>query len=183
MKQHKEFNEKKEILMEQTHNFLFITFVLNRRQRDLDVRCCGCKDIMVSDYKKPTYIKGMIEFEGQIIPVVDPSTWFGGQPTRVTASACILVVQHSYECRPLKTGVLVPDTEEVMNLAAGNYASGTPKETSFNTRFVLDILRNIFSNRFLADSHLALSRCERRKRMDDDFKAFREIVSRGRVHA
>jgi chemotaxis signal transduction protein len=166
-----------------THSLLLVTFVLDRRQRELDIRCRGCKNIMVSDYKKPTHIKGMIEFEGQIIPVVDPSIWFRGQPTRVTASACILVVQHSYECRPLKTGVLVPDMEEVMNLAAGNYASGTPKETSFNMRFVLDMLRNIFSDRFLADSHLAMSRSERKKRMDDDFEAFREIVSRGRMHA
>lgn len=169
--------------MEPIHNILFVTFVLNRRQRDLDVRCCGCKDIMVSDYKKPTHLKGTIEFEGQIIPVVDPSTWFCGEPTRLTGSACILIVEHSFECRQFKTGVLVPDTEEIMNLAAGSYVSGTMKGTSFNTRFVLDIPKNTFANRFLADSHVALSLCERKKLMDDDFETFREIVARGLVHA
>jgi len=169
--------------MEPVHNLLFVTFVLNRREQDMDVRCCGCKDIMVSDYKKPTHIKGAIEFEGQIIPVVDPSTWFCGEPTRLTGSACILIVKHSFECRPLQTGVVVPDTEEIMNLAAGSYASGAPKPASFNTRFVLDISRNAFANKFLADSHAALSLLERKKLMDDDFETFKEIVSRGLIHA
>jgi chemotaxis signal transduction protein len=169
--------------MELIHNILFVTFVLNRRQRDLDVRCCGCKDIMVSDYKKPTHLKGTIEFEGRIIPIVDPGTWFCGEPTRLTGSACILIVEHCYEHREIKTGILVPDTEEIMNLAAGSYASGTPKGTSFNMRFVLDIPKKIFASKFLADSHLALNLCERKKLMDDDFETFRELISRRLIPA
>lgn len=169
--------------MEPIHNILFVTFVLNRQGRDFNVRCCGCKDIMVLDYQKPTHLKGTIEFEGQIIPVVDPSTWFCGEPTRLTGSACILIVEHSYQHRQLKTGILVPDTEEIMNLAAGSYDSGALAETSFNMRFILDVCKNASSSKFLADSHLALSLCERKKLMDHDFQAFREIVSRGLIHA
>jgi chemotaxis signal transduction protein len=138
---------------------------------------------MVSDYKKPTHLKGTIEFEGRIIPVVDPGTWFCGEPTRLTGSACIPIVEHNRENRQLKTGIIVPDTEEIMNLAAGSYDSGTPKGTSFNMRFILDAHKNASSNKFLADSHLTLSLCERRKLMERDFQAFRKIVSRGLIHA
>lgn len=168
--------------MRRTHNLLFITFVLNRRGQDPDVRCCGCKHIVVLDYKKPTHIKGLIEFEGRTIPVVDPSTWFCGQQTPLTGSTCILVVEHSYDCQPLRTGVLVPEMDEILHLAAGSYVSGALKGTSFNTRFVLDLSRNTSANKFLADSHLALGLCEGKRLMDDDFETFKEIVSRGLIH-
>jgi hypothetical protein len=169
--------------MERMQNLLFITFVLNEQEREPDVRCCGCKEMMFSDYKKPTHIKGLIEFEARYVPVVDPSIWLCGEPTRLGDDACILVVEHSFEQRQLKTGIFIPDSEEIMNLAAGAFKRGAPSQTSFNMRFVLEIPKNTFANKFLSDSHLALNLCEERKRMDDDFAAFRKIVSRGLVFA
>ncbi|MEJ2701167.1 MAG: chemotaxis protein CheW [Sedimentisphaerales bacterium] len=169
--------------MERTQNLLFITFVFNEQGREPDIRCCGCKEMMFSNYKKPTHIKGIIEFEGRYVPVVDPSIWLCGEPTHLAGDACILVVEHSFEHRQLKTAILIPDSEEVMNLAAGVYGRSAPSQTSFNMRFVLEISKNTFANKFLADTHLALSACEERKRMEDDFTAFRKIVSRGLVFA
>jgi hypothetical protein len=169
--------------MEQIPDLLFITFVLNQQRQNLDVHCCGCKEMLFSDYKKPTHIKGVIEFEGHYVPVIDPSIWLCGEPTRLDDGTCILVVQHSFDYRPFNTGILIPDSEEILNLAAGAYTHGALKGISFNMRFILDIPKSPFANKFLADSHLALSRCEEQKRMDDDFTAFRKILSRGLIHA
>ena len=168
--------------MAQIQNLLFITYVLNRRRWELDIRCCGCKEMMFSDYKKPMHIKGVIEFEGHYVPVIDPSLWLCGEPIRLDHCTCILVVQHTFEYRPFKTGILIQDSEEIMNLAAGIYNRGTLKGTTFNMRFVLEIPKSPFSSKFLADSHLALILCEEQKRMDDDFATFRKIFSREFVH-
>ena len=165
--------------MEQMQNLLYITFVLDQQARESDIRCCGCKEMMFSDHKKPTHVKGVIEFEGHYVP----SVWLCGEPTRLSHCACILVVRHSFEYRQFKTGILIQDSEEIMNLAAGAYKHGVLKQTSFNMRFVLEIPKSSFANKFLANSHLALSLCEEQKRMDDDFATFRRIISRGLVHA
>jgi chemotaxis signal transduction protein len=133
--------------------------------------------MMFSDYKKPTHIKGGIEFEGHVIPVIDPSTWLCGEPTRLDNCTCILVVQYTFEYREFKTGILIQDSEEIMNLAAGAYSHGALEGTTFNMRFVLEIPKSAFANKFLADSHLALNLCQEKKRMDDDFATFRKILS------
>jgi len=167
--------------MEQIQNLLFITFVLHQQKRNLDIRCCGCKEMMFSDYKKPTHIKGVIEFEGHYVPVIDPSLWLIGEPTRLDHYTCILVVQHTSEYRPFKTGIIIQESEEIMNLAAGVYNRGILKGTSFNMRFILEIPKSSFASQFLADSHMALGLCEEQKRMDDDFATFRKILSREMV--
>jgi hypothetical protein len=169
--------------MEHIHNFLFITFVLNLQGRELDVRCCGCKELMFSDHKKPTYIKGVIEYEGRYVPVIDPSIWLCGEATRLSHCACILVIQHSYDHRQFKTGIFIQDSEEIMNLAAGAYKHGALKGTTFNMRFVLEIPKSAFAKKFLADSHSALNLCEEQKRTEDDFATFKRLISRGLIHA
>ena len=169
--------------MEQIENYLFITFIFNRQGRDLDIRCCGCKELMLSDHKKPTHIKGVIEFEGRYIPVIDPSIWLCGESTRLDHGTCILVVPHTCEYRQYKTGILIQDSEEIMNLAADAYKHGAVKGTSFNMRFVLEIPKSAFASKFLADSHSAFDLCEEQKRMDNDFATFRKILSRRLVHA
>lgn len=168
--------------MEQIENFLFITFILNRQGRDLDIRCCGCKELMLSDHKKPTHIKGVIEFEGRYIPVIDPSIWLCGESTRLDDGTCILVVQHTFEYCHYKTGILIQDSEEIMNLAADAYKHGVLKGTTFNMRFVLELPKSAFGSKFLANSHLAFNLCEEQKRMDDDFVTFRKILSQRFVH-
>ncbi len=125
----------------------------------------------------------MTEFEGQTIPVVDPSTWFCGRQTPLTRSTCILIVEHTYQGRQFRTGVLVRDMEEVLNVAASNFISGVPEGTSFNSRFVLDMPKNAFSNKFLAESHQALSLCERVKPADEALDTFKKFVSRGLIPA
>jgi hypothetical protein len=169
--------------MEQIQNLLFITFVFDQKKRDLDIRCCGCKEMLLSDSKKPMHIKGVIEFEGNLVPVIDPNKWLCGESTRSDNGTCILVVRHTFEYHQFKSGILIEDSEEIMNLAAGAYNHGALKGTTFNMRFVLKIPKSAFANKFLADSHLALSLCEEQKRMDDDFAIFRKIHSRGLVHA
>ena len=170
-------------MMEQTQNLLFITFVLNQQGRDLDIRCCGCKELMLSDQKKPTHIKGVIEFEDRYVPVIDPSIWLCGEATRLDHCTCILVVRHSFGYRQFKTGILIQDSEEIMNLAVDAYKHGALKGTTFNMRFVLELPNSAFASKFLADSHLAFNLCEEQKRMDNDFATFRKILSRGLVHA
>jgi len=157
--------------MEQPRNLRFKTFLLQRRRRACHVRYTGYRQILIPDYKKSTYIRCLLEFEGKYIPVIDPNMWFRGEATQPTSSACILIVEHSFEYQKLRTGIIISDVHEVVDLAAGNFKSKTNKP-SFNMYFILQIPKKVNMNRLLSDSHLELLSLERQKQADEDFAAF-----------
>ena len=169
--------------MEQITELLFITFFLEHLKPEFEIHCCGCREIIIPGYKTPVHIMGLIKSEEKFIPVIDPSIWYRGEPTRVTTSACILIVGHSYEYRQLRTGILISDIEELMNMIAGGYKSRIPKGTSFNVRFVCELDGNNVANNFLANTHVKLKQCREQKNSEDDFAFFKEIVLRGLAYA
>lgn len=169
--------------MERTQNLLFITYFLKQSRPEFEVRCCGCREIVIPAYKTPVHIIGMIKSDEKFIPVIDPMIWFRGEPTRLTDSACILVVEHSYEYKQFKTAIIINDIEELMNLVAGSYERHVPKRVSFNVRFVLELYGNSPANDFLTDSHIKLRLCREQKDIEDDFAAFKELVLRGLAYA
>jgi hypothetical protein len=169
--------------MEQIKNILFVTYLLKQSKPEFEVRCCGCREIIVPEYKTPVHIMGVIKSEENFIPVIDPRIWFRGEPTRLTNSACILIVEHSYEYRQLRTGILISDIEELMNIIAGSFEPRTSKKTTFNIRFILELPGNTAAEDFLADCHIQLDMAKERKCLEDDFAAFKKIVLRGVAYA
>jgi chemotaxis signal transduction protein len=158
-------------------NLHFIVYQLNQHERADEIRCLGCREIVIPDHKTPTHIRGMIACEGDLIPVIDPFLYFLKKPIQVTKQTCILVLQHSYGCRSRRTGVLIENDEEIMNLAAGSYKTGIVKPSTFNMHFVLEIYNNVTANILLSDAHVAFDLFEQKKQADVDFAAFREIIS------
>ena len=169
--------------MEQIQDLLFITFVIKKLKPEFEVRCCGCREILMPEYKTPVHILGMIKSDDKFIPVMDPSIWFLGGPTRLTTSSCILIVEHNYEYRQLKTGIIISDSEELMEMAASGNEHRLLKNSTFNIRFIRELSGNAAARDFLADSHKKLNMCWEQRRTDDDFTAFKEIVLRGLAYA
>jgi hypothetical protein len=133
---------------------------------------------VIPDYKMPTYISGIIEFEGSFIPVIDPGIYYQNNPVWVTNATCVLVLEHNYKSHTCRTGVLIKNIEEIMNLAAGCYKTRAFKPASFNMRFVLEIPDNVDASELLSNTHVAYELREQQKQADADFAAFREIISR-----
>lgn len=170
-------------IIEQIKNILFITFSLKKQSKEFEINCRGCREIIIPDFKKPVHIKGFIELDGKHIPVVDPGIHFRGEPTELTDSTCIVIVEHSYEYRILETGILVSDIEEVMNLVTGGHTSTNLKKLSFNGQFIHGLSKYPEAGEFLTDSHLTLNICKKQKYLEDDFVAFKQITSKGLVYA
>jgi chemotaxis signal transduction protein len=168
--------------MERLPNLLFITFTFKQQGRELQVRCRGCREIMILDYQKPTHIRGLIELDGKYIPVIDPSIQLCGEPTKLNSSSCILIVEHRYRCQTLHTGVLIENFEEILLLAANSFKSGASGQASVNMHFILEAHNNDRSNKLLFENHRALGICERRKQQAEDFKAFKNIYLREPSH-
>lgn len=64
----------------------------------------------------PSYVKGVINLRGKVIPVVDLRLKFGLPPEEYTARTCIVVVRIEQEGQFLMIGVIVDGVDEVLSL-------------------------------------------------------------------
>ncbi|MBS1998434.1 MAG: purine-binding chemotaxis protein CheW [Cyanobacteria bacterium SZAS LIN-2] len=101
----------------------YLTFLLGREEfaiRVLKVReIMGIQDITAVP-QTPSYIKGVINLRGKVIPVVDLRLKFCLPEIEYTQRTCIIVVQVESSGVTLHTGIIVDAVSEVLNLAAGD---------------------------------------------------------------
>ena len=77
----------------------------------------GIQDI-TSVPQMPSYVKGVINLRGKVIPVVDLRLKFGLPEREYTQRTCIIVVQVQHAGMAIQTGIIVDEVSEVLNLAA-----------------------------------------------------------------
>ena len=174
---------QRELNMEQAQDLLFMIYRLKHNEHALDVSYYGCREMVIPDYKRPSYIRGMIEFDGSYIPVIDPNIYYRCQPTCLTNLACILVIEHVYEYRNHQTGIILEDIKEIMNLVTDSYKNMDLKTLPFNIRFVHEVLRRADAYKLLSDTHMSINLREQEKQANADFIAFSKIVERELVLA
>jgi purine-binding chemotaxis protein CheW len=68
----------------------------------------------------PSYVKGVINLRGKVIPVVDLRLKFGLPPEEYTARTCIIVVRTRQNEEDMMIGIVVDGVAEVLNLAAAD---------------------------------------------------------------
>ena len=150
--------------MKLTQNPLFITYHLKRETSEPEVTCKGCREIMCLDYDVPSYIKGIIKFDKDFISVVDPNIYFRNQQSSLNNLTCILVVDHIFEYRECRTGIIIEDIDEIMNLAAGNLRNNKFSCLStFNMNFIFDTSKKGQAEQFLSNTQKLLNMHEKRK--------------------
>jgi purine-binding chemotaxis protein CheW len=66
--------------------------------------------------KSPTYMKGVINLRGIVLPVIDARLKFGMTPIEETTSTCILVLDVQVDGEEIKVGAMVDSVEEVLEL-------------------------------------------------------------------
>jgi purine-binding chemotaxis protein CheW len=79
----------------------------------------GMQDITAVP-QTPSYVKGVINLRGKVIPVVDLRLKFSLPPAEYTQRTCIIVVQVQGEAGPMLMGIVVDGVAEVANLAAAD---------------------------------------------------------------
>jgi purine-binding chemotaxis protein CheW len=101
----------------------YLVFHLGREEfgiRVLKVReIMGIQEITAVP-QTPTYVKGVINLRGKVIPVVDLRLKFGLPELEYTQRTCIIVVQVQGESAAMHMGIVVDGVAEVLNLAASD---------------------------------------------------------------
>lgn len=66
----------------------------------------------------PSYIKGVINLRGSVIPVLDLRTKFNMEPAEYNDRTCIIVVEVQGESATLLVGMIVDSVSEVLNITS-----------------------------------------------------------------
>jgi len=66
--------------------------------------------------RMPSYMRGVVNLRGRIIPVFELSQRFGLAPTQDTEVTCIIVVQIAGQRGPVTIGLIVDEVQEVVDI-------------------------------------------------------------------
>ena len=101
----------------------YLTFGLGKEEFAIQVlrvrEIMGVQDITAVP-QTPSYVKGVINLRGKVIPVVDLRLRFGLPEQEYTQRTCIVVVQIEQGATRMLTGVVVDEVSEVLTLQSGD---------------------------------------------------------------
>lgn len=86
--------------------------------------------------KAPSYMKGVINLRGTVLPVVDSRVKFGMAPTEVTPNTCILVLEVDVEGEVLQVGGLVDSVQEVLEIEPHQIMSPPSIGSRYRSEFI-----------------------------------------------
>jgi len=112
-------NNMTQVLAEQDEEDQFLTFLLGNEMFAIDI--LGIKEIieygdLTSVPMMPTFIRGVINLRGAVVPVVDLSARFGRAGSSVTRRTCIVIIETGNEVEKQDIGVVVDAVSEVIEI-------------------------------------------------------------------
>ena len=124
----------------------YLTFVLSRE-------CYGIPVLKVREIirlasittvpQMPSYVKGVINLRGKIIPVIDLCAKFGLEHSAGSENACIVVVQvNGLENRTIQLGLMVDAVEEVCQLSAADIEKTPEFGAAVDTACILGMAKS-----------------------------------------
>ena len=110
----------------------------------------------------PSYMKGIINLRGKVIPVVDLRLKFGLEAYEETERTCVVVVQIqlSEDNPPSPVGMIVDAVEEVMNISEDQVEDNPDLGSNLENRFIQGLAK-------FDDSIVTLLEIDRLIREDD----------------
>lgn len=87
----------------------------------------------------PSYVRGVINLRGAVLPVIDLSAKFGFDAAQITKTTCIVVVETQLQNELITVGVLADSVSEVLDLSSDQIEP----PPSFGTHVRVDFLLGV----------------------------------------
>jgi len=86
--------------------------------------------------RSPSYMRGVINLRGSVLPVLDTRIKFGMETKEDTVDTCIVVLNVLMEGEPLTLGALVDSVEEVLELTEADIEAPPTIGSKFNPEYL-----------------------------------------------
>jgi len=134
----------------------YLTFFLAREEYGLEIlkvhEIMGVMPITRVP-RTPSFVRGVINLRGKVIPIVDLRAKFGMEAAEATAENCIIVVQ----VHGAQTGVIVDRVSEVSDIADDQVEDAPSFGSDVQTDYLLGIAKSTDRVRLLLDIERVLS--------------------------
>jgi purine-binding chemotaxis protein CheW len=132
----------------------YLTFTL--ANEDYGIGILKIKEIIgmmpiTSVPQTPSFVKGVINLRGKVIPVVDLRLKFGIAAIDYTERTCIIVVEITGQSGAVKIGIVVDAVSEVLNIKAEDIENTPAFGTRVNTDYILGMAKIGSSVKILLD--------------------------------
>ncbi len=87
--------------------------------------------------RTPTYVKGVINLRGQVIPVMDLRLKFNLAEKEITEQTCIIIIETAGRRGACLTGLIVDRVSEVLDIEADQIEPAPALGASLDTSFIL----------------------------------------------
>jgi len=133
----------------------YLAFHLGREEFAIQVlkvrEIMGIQDITAVP-QTPSYVKGVINLRGKVIPVVDLRLKFGLEEVEYTPRTCIIVVQiQGPDGTVALTGIVVDEVSEAVNIAAGEIEDTPDFGDTVATPYILGMAKGKGKVKILLD--------------------------------
>jgi purine-binding chemotaxis protein CheW len=122
----------------------YLTFALANEEYGLEIlkvrEIIGYIDVTAIP-QMPSYVKGVINLRGQVIPVVDLRARFGMETAAITDQTCIIVVEIAHGSRKFSTGIVVDHVQEVLDIAGESIEEPPQFGAAVDTDFILGMAK------------------------------------------
>lgn len=99
----------------------------------------------------PSFMKGVINLRGKVIPVVDLRLKFGLEEGTHSDKTCIIVVEATRGESRLAIGIIVDSVSEVLNIKEDDVESTPDFGASMDTRYILGMAKSGAGVKILLD--------------------------------
>jgi purine-binding chemotaxis protein CheW len=89
----------------------------------------------------PSYVKGVINLRGKVIPVVDLRLKFGLEEMEYTDRTCIIVMEIKSKTGSVMMGIVVDAVSEVLNIKAADIEDTPTFGVAMNADFILGMAK------------------------------------------
>ena len=99
----------------------------------------------------PSYMPGIINLRGKVLPVIDTRMKFGMSETKTTPETCIIVLSLNIEGTEVQLGALVDSVLEVTEVPLDKMKPAPQIGNKFRSEFVMGLIENNDSFTMLLD--------------------------------
>ena len=89
----------------------------------------------------PSFIRGVINVRGSVVPVIDLAVKFGLTPNPVTRRSCILLIEVEIAGEPTVMGVVADAVSQVVDLLPGDIEPAPPFGTRVHVDYLLGMVK------------------------------------------
>jgi len=110
--------------------------------------------------RTPSYVRGVINLRGKVIPVIDLRQKFALDVTDDTDQTCIIVVDVTSSTGSIQVGILVDSVSEVLDIKGEDIEEAPAFGSSVDTAFILGMAKAKGSVKILLNIEKVLSPAE-----------------------